>query len=104
MRRYVAEFQPSPELARPSWNVCVAGLCVEREDEVLESTIKVLYPAYGEGRHLIFGTIDHWRRELSALVRAYGTEEVIVQSLWGSYNLDEQVASFERIAHAAKTL
>jgi alkanesulfonate monooxygenase SsuD/methylene tetrahydromethanopterin reductase-like flavin-dependent oxidoreductase (luciferase family) len=104
MRRYVEEFRPSEELAQPSWNVCVAGLCVEREDEVLESSIRTLYPSYGEGRHLIFGTIDHWRRELAAVARAYRTEEIIVQSLWGTYNLEEQVASYERIAHAAKTL
>lgn len=104
MRRYVAEFQPSPELARPSWNVCVAGLCVAKEEDVVESDIHTLFPAARDGRHLIFGTVDHWRRELAALVRAYRTDEVIVQTLWGRYNLEEQIASFERIAHAATTL
>ncbi len=104
MRRYAEEFEPSPELARPSWNVCVAGLCVAKEEEVLETSIRLLYPSYGEGRHLIFGTVDHWRRELAAVMRAYRTDEVIVQSMWGTYNLEEQVASFERIAHAARTL
>jgi luciferase family oxidoreductase group 1 len=102
VERYVAEFQPSPELAAPSWNVCVAGYCAKDAAGVRRGPDPVTERA--AGRCVIAGTEDDWRDALGSIVRAYRTEEIVVQTLWHDHDVDHQVDSFERIARVAATL
>lgn len=103
VKQYVAEFRPSPEVAEPSWNVCIAGYCAESAEEA-KRIERSWFATSDAGRRQFVGTRDEWRLWLREIAESYGTPEVIVQTLFGVYDAEQQLASFARIAEVARTL
>jgi luciferase family oxidoreductase group 1 len=102
-QQYAETFCPSPELERPVWAVCVAGFCAANDAEARE----IREQKFGReppGRRPIIGTMSYWRDQLGEIVQAYRTGEVIIQSLWRQYDVEQQVDSLARIAEVAQSL
>ncbi len=95
---YRDEFRPSPEVGAPACNVCVFGYC---GNDAVETVGKLASEDRAIGRRVFVGTQTEWVGFLREVTETYQTNEVIVQTLFGDYDLKRQVASFARIADAA---
>jgi luciferase family oxidoreductase group 1 len=101
VRLYEETFVASPELSAPHWTVCVAGYCGE-DDADVEDVVARHYSGLPAGRHLVQGGMDVWGEALAAIADVYRTREIVVQTLGGAYDLARQIASFARVAEAAR--
>jgi luciferase family oxidoreductase group 1 len=90
---YRSQFHPSPTLARPQWNIAVAGVCADTDEEALRLCAlhrnSFLVPT-------VVGGPEQCRAQLQQLSERYQTDEIIFVALSGS--AERRLRSYELLA------
>lgn len=103
VKRYIDEFKPSPELAAPSWNVCIDAFVADTEAEARATRVNPLAKD-AEGNRFFAGGPGQFEDFLGNISAQYQTKNIILSTIKGHTPLEPQYRSFELALQAASRL
>jgi luciferase family oxidoreductase group 1 len=88
-------FQPSRLWSRPTWNIAVAGICADTEEEARRLAVLHRNPALVPN---VVGSPEQCRARLLDIAARYQTDEIIFLALCGS--LQQRLRCYQLLARA----
>jgi luciferase family oxidoreductase group 1 len=92
---YRRDFQPSRRRSRPTWNIAVAGICADSEEEACRLAALHRNPALVAN---VVGSPEQCRARLLDIAARYQTDEIVFLALCGG--LEQRLRCYQLLARA----
>lgn len=103
IRRYIDEFRPTPEVPKPTWNVCIDAFVAD--DEALARKCRMV-PSQPDPEVCRFfaGSPRQFDDYLGATADTYQTKNIVFSTLRGKFEVAHQLRSLELSRDSARRL